>query len=72
MVRALVSEANATISGSPPPLVMVERSVQTSPLRPIDFHVPNLLGIVALTPVILMLTHNYFVEGGDNWTSFKG
>ena len=33
---------------------------------------PNLLGIVALTPVILMLTHNYFVEGGDNWTSFKG
>jgi ABC-2 type transport system permease protein len=45
MVRALLSEANATISGSPPPLVMVERSVQTSPLRPIDFHVPNLLGI---------------------------
>jgi ABC-2 type transport system permease protein len=45
MVRALLSEANATISGSPPPLVMVEKSVQTSPLRPIDLHVPNLLGI---------------------------
>jgi AGCS family alanine or glycine:cation symporter len=33
---------------------------------------PNLLGILGLTPVIVMLTYNYFVEGGDNWTSFKG
>ena len=33
---------------------------------------PNLLGIISLTPVVVMLTYNYFVEGGDNWTSFKG
>jgi ABC-2 type transport system permease protein len=45
MVRAMLSEANSTLSGSPPPLVMAEKSVQTNPLRPIDLHVPNLLGI---------------------------
>jgi AGCS family alanine or glycine:cation symporter len=33
---------------------------------------PNLLGIVALTPVIVELTHDYFTTGGDSWTSFKG
>jgi AGCS family alanine or glycine:cation symporter len=33
---------------------------------------PNLLGLLALTPVVVMLTHNYFIEGGDNWESFKG
>ena len=45
LVRTLLSEANLAISGSPRLLVMAERSVQTNPLRPIDFYVPNLLGI---------------------------
>jgi AGCS family alanine or glycine:cation symporter len=33
---------------------------------------PNLLGILALTPVVVQLTHDYFQKGGDQWESFKG
>ena len=48
LVRTLLSEANLALSGSPRLLVMAERSVQTHPLRAIDFHVPGLLGIALL------------------------
>jgi len=48
LVRALLSEANLALSGSPRLLVMTERSVQTHPLRAIDFHIPSLLGVALL------------------------
>jgi len=48
LVRTLLNEANLTLSGSPRLLVMAEQSVQTHPLRAIDFHVPGLLGIALL------------------------
>jgi ABC-2 type transport system permease protein len=47
-VRTLLSEANLSLSGSPRLLRMEEMSVQTHPLRAIDFHVPGLLGISSL------------------------
>lgn len=45
VVRTLLSEANLALSGSPRLLLMEERSVQTRPLRNIDFYLPGLLGI---------------------------
>ncbi len=48
LVRNLLSEANLALSDSPRLLVVEEKSVQTHPLRAIDFHVPGLLGIALL------------------------
>ena len=48
VVRTLLSEANLVLTGSPRLLLMEEKSVQTQPLRAIDFHVPGLLGIALL------------------------
>jgi len=48
LVRTMLGEANLALSGSPRLLVMEERSVQTHPLRAIDFHVPGLLAIALL------------------------
>jgi ABC-2 type transport system permease protein len=48
LVRTLLNEYNLALSSSPRLLVMEERSVQTHPLRAIDFHVPGLLGISLL------------------------
>lgn len=45
LVRTLLNEYNQALSGSPRLLLMEEKSVQTHPLRSIDFHVPGLLGI---------------------------
>jgi ABC-2 type transport system permease protein len=48
LVRTLLSEANLALSGAPRLLVMTERSVQTRPLRTIDFHMTGMLGIALL------------------------
>ncbi len=43
--RTYLDEVNMTLSGSPRLLVMEEKSVQTHPLRAIDFHLAGFLGI---------------------------
>ena len=48
LVRTLLSEANLALSGSPRLLAIEEKSVQTHPMRAIDFHVAGLLGISLL------------------------
>lgn len=45
LVRTMLSEANLALSGSTRLLVMEEKSVQTNPLRMIDFQLPGMLGI---------------------------
>jgi ABC-2 type transport system permease protein len=48
LVRTMLSEASLAVSDAPRLLVMEERSVQTHPLRAVDFHVPGMLGIALL------------------------
>jgi ABC-2 type transport system permease protein len=48
MVRNLLSEANLALSGAPTRLVMVEKDVQTDPLRTVDLFMPGMLGIALL------------------------
>lgn len=48
VVRTLLNEINLTLSGSPPLLEMRPRSVQTNPLRSIDFFMPGMLGVALL------------------------
>jgi ABC-2 type transport system permease protein len=45
LVRTMLNEANLALSGATRLLVMEEKSVQTEPLRMIDFYLPNMLGI---------------------------
>jgi ABC-2 type transport system permease protein len=45
LVRTMLNEANLALSGATRLLVMEEKSVQTEPLRTIDFYLPNMLGI---------------------------
>lgn len=47
-VRTYLDEINLALSGSPRLLVMAEKSVQTRPLRAIDFHLAGFLGISML------------------------
>ena len=48
LVRTLLSEANLVLGDAPRLLEMAERSVQTHPLRTIDFYMAGLLGIALL------------------------
>ena len=48
VVRNLLNEANLILSGSPRLLLMQEQSIQTHPLRAIDFQAPGLLGTALL------------------------
>ena len=47
-VRTYLAEVNMTLSDSPRLLVMEEKSVQTRPMRAIDFHIPGLLGVAMI------------------------
>jgi ABC-2 type transport system permease protein len=47
-VRTLLSEANLAISGSPRLFEMREQTMQTHPLRAVDFYMPGMLGVALL------------------------
>ena len=48
MVESILSEANLAITGAPKLLEMESKSVQTHPMRNVDFYIPGLLGMALL------------------------
>jgi ABC-2 type transport system permease protein len=57
-VRTYLDEVNLALSGSPRLLVMVEESVQTRPLRAIDFHLAGFLGVSMIWKGLFSTTAN--------------
>jgi ABC-2 type transport system permease protein len=57
-VRTYLDEINLALSGSPRLLVMEENSVQTRPLRAIDFHLAGFLGVSMIWKGLFSTTAN--------------